>query len=358
MRATRLEVDLNKFNNNINQIKEMCPNKTIMPVIKANAYGTHINHHIKTLRQFEIVAVAMVEEGIVLRDVGYEGEIFILNQPSMNEIEEIEEYSLTIGISDKNFLLECINRNSSFPVHIEIETGMNRTGVNLNDLESFMELLLESNLKIEGIYTHLSSADFDQEYTEKQIATFKQALEYIQSKVNKLKYIHVSASNGILNYPLDFTTLVRPGIIIYGYEPYKGALAQYNFKPITKYKTNITFLKECKRGDAISYSQTYICPKDMKVATIPVGYADGFKRILSNRGYVMVNGKKVPIIGTVCMDGCMIDVTNVDAKVGDDVVIWDNENITVEEIAELCNTINYEILSTVSDRVPRVFIEE
>ncbi|MBQ3307381.1 MAG: alanine racemase [Bacilli bacterium] len=358
MRSTRLEVDLNKFQNNINQIKKLCPNKTIMPVVKANAYGTHINHHIKTLRQFQIVAVAMVEEGIVLRNVGYEGEIFILNQPSMTEINDIEEYSLTIGISDKNFLLECIRNNNSFPVHIEIETGMNRTGVKLEELSAFMSLISKSKLKVEGIYTHLSSADFDKEYTENQISLFKKALEIVKQHVSNIKYIHINASNGILNYPLDFTTLVRPGIIIYGYEPYKGAFNHLDIKPITKYKTNITFLKKCKKGDAISYSQTYICPKDMIVATIPIGYADGFKRILSNRGFVMIHGIKVPIIGAVCMDGCMIDVSNIETKVGDEVIIWDNENITVEEIAECCNTINYEILSTISDRVPRVFIEQ
>ena len=358
MRTTRLEIDINKFQNNINKIKEYVNGKELMPVIKANAYGTHLNYKKELLKQFSIVAVAMVEEGIVLRKNGYDGEIFVLNQPATAEIEDIEAYNLTIGLSELTFIEECIKKNSSFKVHLEIETGMNRTGIKIENLDQYINLIKNTNLEIEGIYTHLSSADFDADYTNKQIKTFEKALEIIKQHHISLKYIHVNASNGILNRPLPFTNLVRPGLLLYGYEPYIGAFSKIKLEPIETFKTTVTFIKECHEGDAISYSQTYKCKKDTLVATIPIGYADGYRRCLSNKGYVFVNGKRANIIGNVCMDSCMIDVTGIKVKVGDEVILWDKDNITVEEIAGLCDTINYEILSTVSDRVPRVFIGE
>ena len=150
---------------------------------------------------------------------------------------------------------------------------------------------------------------------------------------------------------------MRPGIILYGYEPTKDVNNKINLKPICKLKSKIVFLTELPENIAVSYSKTYITTKKTKVATIPVGYADGLRRNLSNCGYVVINNQKCRIIGNICMDSFMADVTDIaNIKVGDDVYIWDNKNVTLEEIAEQCHTINYEILSTISNRVPRVFI--
>ena len=179
----------------------------------------------------------------------------------------------------------------------------------------------------------------------------------IVSNYFDLKYIHCSASNGLLKYRDDFTNLVRPGLIIYGYESFPGCNEIIDIKPICKLKTAVTYLKEVESGESISYSRKFISDKKMKVATIPIGYADGFRRTNTNIGEVIVNGKKCKVLGSVCMDSCMIDVTSIkNVKVGDTVYIWDNKFITLDDIANKCNTINYEVLSTISERVPRKFI--
>ena len=161
-----------------------------------------------------------------------------------------------------------------------------------------------------------------------------------------------------MNYLSEKTNLVRPGIILYGYYPSDNLKERLTLKPICKLKTKIVFLKEVPENSAISYSKNYVTKNKTKIATIPIGYADGLKRTLSNKGYVVINNKKCKILGNICMDSCMVDVTEINnVKIGDDVYIWDNAIIKVEEIATLCDTINYEIISTISNRVKRLFIE-
>ena len=359
MRTTVLEVDIDKFNKNIENIKKNVGDKKIMPVLKANAYGTYINKKIETVNKFDIIAVAIVDEAIEFRKLGYNKEILILNQPYVEEIEDIIKYNITIGLSEECFLNKLTKIDKQIKVHLEIETGMNRTGIKLDKLKAFINKVKENkNIIIEGVYTHLSSADYDEDYTKKQLEKFKTAVDLIKNEFDTIKYIHSSASNGLINYDDVISNLVRPGIIMYGYESFDGLKEKIKIYPTCKLKTKITFLKEIEEGESVSYSRKFIAKNRMKVATIPLGYADGLRRELSNKGEVVVDNKKVSIIGNVCMDSCMIDVTNIDdVKVGDDVYIWDNANITLDDVALKCNTINYEILSTISYRVPRVFIE-
>ena len=353
MRSTIMEVSKKTFIDNINKIKEYVGDKEIMPVIKANAYGTYLNKELDILNMFNIVAVALVQEAIELRELGYKKEIFVLNQPSINEIKDIIKYKLTIGLSSKEFLDEVIDKK--IKVHLEIETGMNRTGIKIKDLDKIIKKIKKSKLIVEGVYTHLSSADYDKKYTLSQLNTFCIAVDIIKDNY-KIKYIHSLASNGILNYLDDITNLVRPGIIMYGYDSFNGSNNIIDFKPVCKLKTEITYIKDVDEGEAISYGQKFVADRKMKVATIPIGYADGLRRELFNKGEVVINKKKAKIIGTICMDSCMIDVTSIkNVKVGDTVYIWDNDVIKLDDIAEKCNTINYEILSTISSRVPRVF---
>lgn len=356
-RCSVLEVNLNNFIDNVNSIQNYVGlDKKIMPVIKANAYGTYINKRLDIINRFDIVAVALVEEAIDLRNLGYEKEIFVLNQPYVEEIDLIIDNNITIGISDLSFLKELGKRYEKVKVHIEIDSGMGRTGV--LDLDNFiLELTKYPNIVVEGIYTHLSSADDDFLYTEKQLSIFKDCVLKAKNYFD-LKYIHSSASNGLLNFKDDICNLVRPGIILYGYESFSGVKDLVDIKPVCKFKSKITFLKEVESGTSISYSRSYITNKKTKVATIPLGYADGIRRCLSNKGSVVVNNIKVPIIGKVCMDSFMIDVTNLDVSVGSDVYIFDNDIIKVEDIASIYDSINYEVISTISDRVPRLFIEE
>lgn len=356
-RPVFLEVNVNNFEFNINQIQnKVGKNVKIMPVIKANGYGTYINKRIDIINKFDIVAVANVDEGVFLRKNGFEKEIFVLNQPYETEIEKIIKYNIVVGISSRNFAKKLGETGKDINVHVEIGTGMGRTGVHPYRIEAYLKDLAP-NIHVEGIYTHFSSADIDDEYTEKQLHSFKVAVEKAKEMLGEIKYIHSAASNAILNYPESHFNLVRPGIIIYGYAAADDTLDKIDLKPVAKLKATVTFLKEVDPGTSIGYSRSYITTKQTKVATIPIGYADGFRRDFSNGWEVLIRGKKVPIIGKVCMDSFMADVSEIeDVQVGDEVIIWDNENITLEQLAQKCNTINYEILCTVSDRVPRKFI--
>ena len=356
-RPTYLEIDLNNFKYNIEQIRKMVGEKAdIMPVLKANAYGTYINKNLDLLNEFNIVAVATVDEGVVLRNLGYQKEIFVLNQPFESEIEKIINYNITVGISSIGFLEKLNSTGKSINVHVEIGTGMGRTGINPYRVEEYLSLFSD-NVKIQGIYTHFSSAECDDEYTKKQLKSFNIAVEKAKEILGEIKYIHAAASNAILNYPDSYFNLVRPGIIMYGYESAEENFDKIDVKPIAKLKSTVTFLKDVKEGTSIGYDRSYIAPKAIKVATVPLGYADGFRRTFSNGWEVMINNQKAPIIGKICMDSFMVDVTDViDVEVGDEVIIWDNENIKLEQLAARCDTINYEILCTIGERVPRKFV--
>lgn len=357
-RPTVMEVNLEAFKYNVNQIQNYIgKNVKIMPVIKANAYGTWINKINSIVDMFDIVAVATVDEAVEIRNNGYSKEIFILNQPYKDEIQKIINNDITIGISSDSFLEELGKTENKIKVHIEIETGMGRTGINPNKIKKYIQKIKSyNNIEIEGIYTHLSSADFDDEYTKNQLNSFCESIKIAQEMLENIKYIHCNASNGILNYSDNNYNLVRPGIILYGYKSYDRTMEKIDLKPVCKLKSKITFLKEVLENTSIGYGRGFITKRKTKVATIPIGYADGLRRALSNKGEVVINNKKFPIIGKVCMDSFMVDVTELEnAFIGEDVYIWDNNIITLDEIADLCDTINYEILSTISYRVPRVF---
>ena len=358
MRPTVMEVDVNAFKKNIEEIKKFVGNKTIMPVVKANAYGTHLNYLIDLMNEFSIISVATCDEAVNIRKNGFNNEILVLNQPSISDIDSIIDYDISVGISDLSFINELVNVKNKVKVHLEVETGMNRTGIKLNDLDSTISLIKSNNfINVLGVYTHLSSADFDSDYTNRQLDIFKNGVSKILSSFDTVKYIHSSASNGLLNYDDGISNLVRPGMIMYGYESYPGVYKKINLTPVTKLKTEIVFLKNISSGEAVSYSQKYIAKSDRVIATIPIGYADGLRRELSNVGFVVINGKKAPIVGNICMDSCMIDVTDIeDVRVGSTVYIWDNEIQKLEDISNICNTINYEILCTISNRVIRKFI--
>lgn len=353
-RPTVMEINLENFKHNINEIRKIVGNTKLMPVIKASGYGTHINKRIDIINEFDIVAVAIVDEAIELRELGYKKEIFVLNQPSTAEIEKIVKYDITVGISSLEFIKRV---NKTIRAHLEIETGMGRTGVSVSDLKKVISEIKENkNIIVEGVYSHLSSADFDDDYTKKQLECFERARKEVEENFSTIKYIHISASNGILNYKEGLYNLVRPGLIMYGYPSFDTD--KIDLRPVATLKSKIIFLKEVEAGTSISYSRKFITTKKSKIATVPIGYADGIRRILINQGEVIIKGKKAPIVGTICMDSFMVDVSDIpDVAIEDEVYIWDDENITLEEIAQKCGTINYEILCTISDRVPRIFLK-
>lgn len=355
-RPTILEINIDNFKFNISQIKDIVGKDVeIMPVIKANGYGTYVNKRLDILDMFNIVAVATVDEGAYIRKLGYKKDIFLLNQAYETEIDKIIDNNIIVGVSSKKFMLKLAEYDKKINIHIEIGTGMGRTGIHPDRVEEFIKLVPQ-NVHVDGVYTHMSSADIDDEYTKKQIKSFDYALNVVKQFYPKIRYVHAAASNAILNYPESHYNLVRPGIIIYGYPASETTLEKIQLKPIATFKSKITYVKEVDEGTSIGYGRSYITDKKTKVATIPIGYADGLRRDFSNGWKVKINNKKAPIIGKICMDSFMVDVTDIeDVNVGDTVFIWDNEDITVEDLANKCGTINHEILCTISDRVPRVF---
>lgn len=357
----KLEINLNDIFHNINEIKKIVgPDVNIMPIIKDNGYGTYLNTRIKDLENFgiNIVGVAIVDEGIKLRELGYTGDILILNQPMDTEIEAAHKYNLIIGVGSIEFLNALGKHQYEFKIHMEIGTGMGRTGIRPSKTEEYIEVASKyPNIIIDGIYTHFSCSDCDEEYTRKQINSFKTALDVAKTKISTLRYIHCCNSAGILSFKEAHFNLVRPGLILYGFYPDESLKEKINLKPSIKLKSKISFLKTVPEGTSISYGRTFITKRESKIATVPLGYADGIRRTLSNKGKVVINGKIAPIIGTVCMDCFMVDVTDLeDVNVYDDVYLWDNENIFVEDIAKIYGTINYEVISTISQRVRREFV--
>lgn len=361
-RQTKLLVNIQAMINNYNTINRLQPGRKILPVLKAGGYGIGleaINKLIKKLN-LDIVATAIVDEGIALREkLQYSNDIVVINQPAVEEIENIVDYNITTSCCYIEFLKKldekAKQRNKKAKVHIEIETGMGRTGIQQKDLESFINQAIKlKNIEIEGIFTHFATSDTDLEFTKKQIKIFEEAVKYIQSKINTIKYIHCGNSAAIIQIKDLPGNMIRPGIMLYGYLPDESLKNMVQLEPSCMLSSRISFIKEVPKNTSISYGRTFITNKKSIIANIPIGYADGIRRSLSNKGHVVIKNQKAPIVGKVCMDSFMIDVTNIkNVKIGDEVFIWDNKIITLEEIAKQCDTINYEILSTISNRVVR-----
>lgn len=360
-----LQVNLQALKYNLSTIKNLVgENVLVAPVIKANAYGLDTKGLRDLLQeeQIKFVIVATIDEGIKLRNEGYKQEILLLNELLPYEVEQVLRYNLIIGASDfevVSALNESAKReNKIAKVHIEVDTGMGRVGKQPNEMIDFAKKVAKlTNISMEGIYTHFSSADSSEEYTNMQIEKFNNVVDRLKKEEITFKYVHASASSGILNFPSARFNMVRTGIITYGYMPDKNMKNNVGLMPVAKLMSHVVFVKEVGPGTAIGYSRTYIAKEKRKIATVPLGYADGVRRALSNKGRVYINGKYAPIVGNVCMDNFMIDVTGIEVNVGDEVAIWDNENIMLEEVADLCNTINYEILCGIGSRVKRVYVD-
>lgn len=358
----KLEVDSSSILHNIQEIKKHVGDAvSIMPVIKDEGYKTGINNKLGIYKacNIKIVGVAIVDEAVELRGEGYAGEIFVLNQIYVEDIENVKKHNVTIGVGDVSFLKELGKHSEyNFRIHIEIDTGMGRTGVRLECLNEYIEELKKySNITVEGIYTHFSCSDTDREFTNIQIEKFNEAIRVCKSEGLEFKYIHACNSAGVIDFKEAHYNLVRPGIILYGYYPDESLKGKLDLKPALKLKSKISYIKTVPTGTAISYGRRYITNCERKIATVQLGYADGLRRSMTNKGKVVINGKIAPMVGTICMDCFMVDVTDVDdVKVGDIVYIWDNENISVEDVADIYGTINYEVISTISDRVVREYV--
>ncbi|MBA7563280.1 alanine racemase [Candidatus Atribacteria bacterium 1244-E10-H5-B2] len=370
---TWAEVNLDAIAQNVRNIKKLIgEKKELMAVVKGNAYG----HDILEISSVVLrngasrLAVARLEEGIFLRKAGIDVPILILGLTLKQQAELLVSYSITPTVSEYGMIEKlsesAFKKDKKVKVHLKVDTGMGRIGIFLHDIISFIKRIRDlKNVEIEGIFTHFSIADEkDKTITEEQFRKFIGVLTVLDKEGIRIPVKHVGNSATLLNFPHMWLDLIRPGISIYGLYPSTEVQKAVKLIPAHSFKTRIVFLKELSAGEYISYGRTYTTTKRRtKVASLPVGYADGYNRLLSNKGEVLVRGRRFPVIGRVCMDQCMIDVTNLSqVKIGDEVVLWGRqgeEEITVEEIAEKIGTINYEIVHMPDKkRVPKLFIKE
>ena len=370
---TWTEVNLDAIAQNVRNIKKLIgEKKELMAVVKGNAYG----HDILEVSSVALnngatrLAVARLEEGIFLRKAGITVPILILGLTLKQQAELLVLYNITPTVCEYEMIEKlsesAIKENKVVKVHLKVDTGMGRIGIFSHDILRFIKKIRAlKNVEIEGIFTHFSVADEkDKTYTEEQFRKFMEVLTVLEEEEIKIPIKHVGNSATLLDLPHMWLDLVRPGISIYGLYPSTEVQKTIKLIPAHSFKTRIVFLKELSMGESIGYGRTYTTnQRRTKVASLPLGYADGYNRLLSNQGEVLLRGRRFPIIGRICMDQSTIDVSSLlEVKIGDEVVLWGRqgqEEITVEEIAEKIGTINYEIVHMPDKkRVPKLFIKD
>ncbi len=365
IRATRAVIDLNAISHNIAEIRKKIGSKrSLMAVVKADGYGHGaIEVGSTALRSgADCLGVALPEEGEQLRNAGIDNPILVLSPIQPGESYKIIDNRLEQALCSLQLaeaLDHAARKNATrVNIHIKIDTGMGRIGLKSTDALSFIRRLSRlKNIDIAGIFSHFSCADeSDKDFSFKQIRFFNEITGEIEASGIKIPKKHLANSAGVLALPGSYYDLVRPGIMIYGLYPSPEVKRSIKLKPAMMLRSKISHLKLTPGGTPISYGRTFYTNGDSVVATLPLGYADGYSRQLSNQGYVVVRGQRAPIIGRVCMDMCMIDVSKVkNVLPGDDVTIF-GDDPSIDEIAIRMGSINYEVVCSVGKRVPRIYL--
>lgn len=364
------EVDLARLGSNVRELRRAVPNTSrLMAVVKANAYGHGAFEVSKTVLAVgaERLGVASMEEGAELRSKGIDAPILIMGYtpPSLCEILLEKNLTPTVFTWEEavSFSRRAREAGRRLKVHVKLDTGMGRLGIYdpreaLHFLEKIPDL---PGLLLEGVYTHFSTADeADRNFTELQLARFKQILKDLETRGIEIPLKHAANSAAALEHPGSCLDMVRTGISLYGYYPSADVNRDSAaLLPVLSLKTRIIFLKRVSPGTPISYGKTYYTPAESTIATVPLGYADGYSRNLSNKGFMLVRGKRAPVVGRVCMDLTMLDVSHIrEAKEGDEVVVYGSqgsEAIDADEVASQLGSISYEVLCSINSRVPRFY---
>jgi alanine racemase len=367
LRPTRVEVTLSNLSHNLKVIRNTVGNIKVMGVVKANAYGhglTEISKHLEK-ENIDYLGVAFIEEAIQLRKSSIKTPILVLGGLDNNQIEMYLENDITITGSSIDKLEAISSKAKSLSrtakVHLKVDTGMGRIGVQWDRVEPFLKRAFElPNLSIEGIFSHFVSSSLDLDLTRKQIERFNHVLDVLDGYADRKNLIvHLSNSGGVGNsLENSYFDMVRSGLSIYGYSPIDNF--QNELKPVMSFKTKISYFKVLERSCTVGYDATYITKKRTRIVTLPVGYADGYARSLSNKGEVIIRGKRYPIVGRICMDQCMVDIgRRGKAYNGDDVLLWGkdgNDGVDLWDVSKLANRSIYDMLCSISQRVPRVYI--
>ena len=380
---TWAEIDLNAYANNITELRRITDKDArLMAVVKANGYGHGSVEvaRVALLKGAEYLGVARINEAVQLRKAGLEAPILIFGYTPPDQADTLIKYDLTQTVyshkAAKVLSEYAIQKGTKICVHIKADSGMGRLGVLLisnnnadtpnhtpqDTVEAVESISRLSGLTVEGIFTHFATADdADKSYAKMQLDVFKDFIDSLDRSGLELPLKHAANSGALIDLPESHLDMVRPGIATYGLYPSSEVnKSRVDLKPVMTLKSRIIQLKKVPAGFNISYGITYQTKRPTTIATVPVGYADGFNRLLSNRGHMLVHDQRVPIVGRVCMDLTMIDVGSVsDVAVEDEVVVFgppSNDSVTADEIALELNTINYEIVSSITARVPRVYV--
>ncbi len=355
------EVNLNALSHNLKVVQDRTGNKSVLAVVKADAYGHGAiqisNHLIK--KGISKLGVAYTFEAIALRESGIIAPILVFFD--RENMDACFQFNLTPVIFDlataKRFSSEARRLNKQIPVHIKIDSGMGRIGFPVKKAcAEIIKISSLKNIRLEGLMSHFSEADLqDKDYANQQIERFRSIEKELKEKNVSFRFRHMANSAAVLSMPESHFNMVRPGIMLYGY----GCCERDNLKPILSLKSSFVFLKTVPAGTSISYGRTFVTKRRSIIGTIPVGYADGYNRKLSNTGEVLVNGRRAPVVGRVCMDTVMIDVTDIrDVDYKSEVVLLGRqgkERITADDIADETGTIAYEVLTSVGPRIQRVY---
>lgn len=375
MQRAWVEIDLDAISYNVKGIKDIIrPGVKLMAVVKADAYGHGAYEVAKTCLESgaERLAVAFVDEAVELRKKGIDVPILLLGVSMPDAIESIIKYDITPAVASVEFAKQLSKAaaaaQKTVKIHIKADTGMFRIGFQftgdskqrLETVEKIVEISKLPNIEIEGMFTHLSTADEEgRDYTKQQFENFMELDEKLKARGVQIPIRHIANSAGQIRYPELQLDMVRAGIILYGLYPSdEVSYEPLELRPAMKFKTRIVNIKNIGEGDSISYGRSFTAEKETKLATISVGYADGYSRIMSGRAEVSVNGKKIPQVGRICMDQCMIDVSGVNnIDIGDEVTLFGDEAVPAESVAANLGTINYEVVCMIGRRVPRIYIK-
>lgn len=338
-----------------------------MAIVKANAYGHGALDITRALARQGIgrFAVASLDEGVALRQAGISAPIVVLGALFEEQIADLVAHRLTPVVGDAQILPALAKAARShptpYPIHLKIETGMGRLGFSPEELLSLLDdPILRSPLLVEGMMTHLADADgADSAFTERQLAAFRAMLEQIRQRDLPLPLVHMANSAAIVRFPEAHFSLVRPGIMLYGYHTLPSSFPAPDLQPVLSLRTTIAQLRTIPPGGTVSYNRTFVATRPTRIAVLPIGYADGYSRRLSNRGSVLIQGRRAPIVGLVCMDMIMVDVTDfAQLQVGETATLigqQGRESIGADEVADWIGTIPYEVLCGIGSRVPRLY---
>jgi alanine racemase len=373
-RPTRAEISLSHLRNNLSIVKSFIqPTVKIMAMVKANAYG-HGLFEVSTelLKQgVHYLGVAYLEEGIFLRQQGVTAPILALGAINKGQIAEFiyNDIEITSSSLEKSKAISAIAKDlkKNAKVHLKIDTGMERIGVHWYNAEHFIEeSVAMEGLQINGLCSHFAKAESDPHFTALQLQRFDDAITLMDRGHILPSLVHIANSAGIMNHPESHYTMVRPGILLYGYNPFgynpTKTFDGKTLQPVMTLKTKVAYFKVVPAETGISYNHTYTTADQTRVVTLPIGYGDGYMRRLSNIGKVIIRGKQHPIAGNICMDQCMVDIgTDGTAYNGDDVLLFgsmDGMTIPLESLCDSLGTVTYEFLCGISARVPRIYLNQ